>query len=353
MNKNYIKNKIEMRFNYLEIKNYKCRFKDIPINKLRSNENKVRKKGEDIKTIETFAQFINDGTYDVQMYIPPVVKYNSDDDDYTIISGHHRYKAHKVAKQKKMYCAVITFNSEDDAFRWQVHENSPNFENYTKNVIKDENDYVDFIKSMTPIKDRNREFLKKKITELKIVKSEDAVDRIINKILQSDKTYDENYIHTWTDVDTEPYMNSVKESNPHVKCLQFNFNPTKKDYIMRCLRKIMESYIENPERKMCLTYSISGVKDSEHLQKYRDQIPEQLKKLGDMISKFEKTKKESGHDLKDLINFYSLPQLKNEIKEKDLGLKKLSNKVNKDLSMGKKSKKNRIRNSRKRLVNNF
>ena len=62
------------------------------------------------KYIDELAYLIKNNEYDVTLYIPPIVEKNEDDDSYTIISGHHRYKAHLLCKKKEMVCVIAEFS---------------------------------------------------------------------------------------------------------------------------------------------------------------------------------------------------------------------------------------------------
>ena len=171
---NTVLDKVVLKFAELDIKNSNLKLETIPLNKLQSNKNLVRMSGEDQNCIDELANLIKNNKYDVNNFIPPIVQQNDDGNSYTIISGHHRYKAHKVANQKEMVCVVATFSSDSDRNAWRVHENSPYNENYVKN-ISDDKDHVNIIVSL--LKDKNsgiepnRESIDNFIVRTKITKN--------------------------------------------------------------------------------------------------------------------------------------------------------------------------------------
>ena len=171
---NTVIDKVAFKFAELDIKNSNLKLETIPLNKLQTNKNYARMSGLDKNCIVELANLIKNNKYDLNNFISPIVEQNDDGDGYTIISGHHRYKAHILAKQKEMVCVVATFSSDLDRNAWRVHENSPYNENYVKNTSGDK-DYVNIILSL--LKDKtsgiepNRESIEKFIVRAKITKN--------------------------------------------------------------------------------------------------------------------------------------------------------------------------------------
>ena len=343
---NTVLDKVVLKFAELDIKNSNLKLETIPLNKLQSNKNLVRMSGEDQNCIDELANLIKNNKYDVNNFIPPIVQQNDDGNSYTIISGHHRYKAHKVANQKEMVCVVATFSSVTDINVWRIHENSPYNENYVKNTSGDK-DYVNIILSL--LKDKtsgiepNRESIEKFIIRAKITKNNITKTKIVNNIMEKTGKFDKHYYKTLTTADVQPYVDAFSRNVPDVKVIPSIFGPDKNDYFARTFGKSCAAFIENPTAKIFIPFSISGATNSKKLVECREKVPNEFKKLLEIARKIVQLENE-GHDLMKQIDFMSLPQLPNEIKnEKDGGLEKaFNNKQAKYTKVNKTKKKNSL-----------
>jgi hypothetical protein len=339
---NTVLDKVVLKFAELDIKNSNLKLETIPLNKLQSNKNLVRMSGEDQNCIDELANLIKNNKYDGDNFIPPIVQQNDDGDGYTIISGHHRYKAHKVAKQKEMVCVVATFSSVTDINVWRIHENSPYNENYVKNTSGDK-DHVNIIVSL--LKDKNsgiepnRESIDNFIVRTKITKNNITKAKLINSIMEKIGVIDQDYIKTLKSEDLESQIADISLEIPDVTFISSIFGPDKQDYITRTFSKLANYFIENPIKKICVSYSISGATNSDKLIEHRTKVEVEIKKLLVMCHKIVELENK-GYNFMNLIKFVALPQLGNEIKnEKDGGLNKCFEKIKKSYS--KKTTKNK------------
>ena len=343
---NTVIDKVAFKFAELDIKNSNLKLETIPLNKLQTNKNYARMSGLDKNCIVELANLIKNNKYDLNNFISPIVEQNDDGDGYTIISGHHRYKAHILAKQKEMVCVVATFSSDSDRNAWRVHENSPYNENYVKN-ISDDKDHVNIILHL--LKDKNsgiepnRESIDKFIVRTKITVNVITKSKLINSILKNIGIIDHDYIHPLETKDFKSHVDNISLEIPDVKFISSTFGPTKQDYGTRTFSKLSRAFIENPTKKICVPYSISGATNSDKLIEHRTKVKLEMEKLLAMSHKIVQLENE-GYNFMDLIDFVPLPQLGNEIKnEKDGGLNKCFEKIKKSYSK-KTTKKKSVKN---------
>ena len=332
---NTVIDKVVLKFAELDIKNSNLKLETIPLSKLQTNKNYARMSGLDKNCIEELANLIKNHKYDLNNFISPIVEQNDDGDGYTIISGHHRYKAHINAKQKEMVCVVATFSSDSDRNAWRVHENSPYNENYVKN-ISDDTDHVNIILHL--LKDKNsgiepnRESIDKFIVRTKITVNVITKSKLINSILKNIGIIDHDYINPLETKDFKSHVDNISLEIPDVKFISSTFGPAKQDYGTRTFSKLSRAFIENPTKKICVPYSISGATNSDKLIGHRTKVKLEMEKLLAMSHKIVQLENE-GYNFMNLIDFVPLPQLGNEIKnEKDGGLNKCFEKIKKSYS---------------------
>lgn len=339
---NTVLNKVVLKFTELNIQNSNLKLESIPLNKLRSNNNLVRMSGEDQNCIDELANLIKNNKYDVSNFIPPIVEPNDDDDGYTIISGHHRYKAHKVANQKEMVCVIANFSSDSDRTAWRVHENSKYNEHYVKNISEDK-DHVNIILSLMKNKkngiEPNRSSIEKFINRVKITQNNITKSKLINSIMEKIGVIDPDYIRTLKTEEVEPYVEKLQNNLPNVNVIASTFGPDKNDYFARTFSKSASNFIENPTKKICIPYSISGATTSEKLLECRAKVSVEFKKMLETAHQIVKLEND-GHDFMNQIHFVPLPQLGDEIKkEKDGGLEKTFNDIESKYTNTKKANK--------------
>lgn len=338
---NTVLDKVVLKFAELDIQNSNLKLESIPLNKLTSNKNLVRIGGEDQNCIDDLANLIKNNKYDTNNFIPPIVE-KDDEDCYTIVSGHHRYKAHKVANQNEMICVVASFSSDVDRTVWRVHENCKYNENYVKNTSNDidnVNSILYLLKNKKNGIEPTRQSIEAFIDRSKITKNNVTKTKIVNGILAKIGKFDKQYYKTLTSADVQPYIDKLSVSIPDVKFIPSIFGPDKNDYIARTFSKCSVSFIENPTNKICVPYSISGATDSEKVVEYREKVSKEFKKMLDSARKIVELENE-GYDFMSQIDFMPLPQLPDEIKnEKDGGLEKYFQNVDSKYTKTKKSSK--------------
>jgi len=327
---NTVLNKVVLKFTELNIKNSNLNLVPISLKKLQSNKNLVRMGGEDQTCIDELAKLIKNNKYDVNNYIPPIVEPNDGMDGYTIISGHHRYKAHKVANQKEMVCVVANFSSDSDRAVWRVHENSKYNEHYVKNVFEDK-DYVNIILGLMKDPDNgikpDRGSVGKFIDRAKITQNNITKSKLINGVMEKIGVIDTDYIRTLKNEEVQPYIDKLSSSVTDVNVILSTFGPDKNDYFARTFSKSTLDFIKNPTKKICIPYSISGATNSAKLIECREKVSIEFKKMLGTARQIVKLEND-GHDFMSQINFVPLPQLGNEIKnEKDGGLEKTFNDI--------------------------
>jgi hypothetical protein len=339
---NTVLNKVVLKFAELNIQNSNLKLESIPLNKLTSNKNLVRMGGEDQNCIDDIANLIKNNKYDTNNFIPPIVEKDGDDDCYTIVSGHHRYKAHKVANQKEMICVIANFSSDSDRTVWRVHENCKYNENYVKNTSND-TDHVNSILYLMQNKkngiEPNRQSIEEFIDRSKITKNNVTKTKIVNNILANIGKFDKQYYKTLTSADVKSYVDEISDDVPNVKFIPSIFGPDKNDYIARTFAKCSASFIENPTNRICIPYSISGATDSQKVIEYRQKVAEEFKDMFESARKIIELENE-GHNFINQVDFMPLPQLPDEIKnEKDGGLGKCFDNAKSKYTKTKKSNK--------------
>ena len=327
---NTVLHKVVIKFTELNIQNSNLTLVPISPNNLHSNKNLVRMGGENQTCIDELAKLIKNNKYDVNNYIPPIVEPNDGMDGYTIISGHHRYKAHKVANQKEMVCVVANFSSDSDRAVWRVLENSKHNENYVKNVFEDK-DYLNIILGLMKDPDNgikpDRRSVGKFIDRAKITQNNITKTKLINGVMEKIGVIDTDYIRTLKNEEIQPYIDKLSSSVTDVNVILSTFGPDKNDYFARTFNKSTLHFIKNPTKKICIPYSISGATNSAKLIECREKVCIEFEKMLGTARQIVKLEND-GHDFMSQIDFVPLPQLGNEIKkEKDGGLEKTFNDI--------------------------
>ena len=114
-------------------------YRDIPLTEIKTKvkygktkgfANLVRAKGLRKENVDAFEYRIQTGKYSF-VYDQPVVV-QLPDGSYELVCGEHRYQAHKNLV-KTMFCAVVTFDSQEAKILFQSNENDEESE-FIKNV---------------------------------------------------------------------------------------------------------------------------------------------------------------------------------------------------------------------------
>ena len=186
--------------------------------------------------------------------------------------------------------------------------------------ISDDKDHVNIIVSL--LKDKNsgiepnRESIGKFIDRTKITVNSITKAKLINSIMEKIGTFDAVYYTTLISKDFESQIDNISLEIPDVTFISSIFGPDKQDYITRTFSKLADSFIKNPTKKICVPYSISGATSSNGVIKYRTKVETEMKELLVMSHKIAELENK-GHSFMNQINFVALPQLGNEIDNKN------------------------------------
>ena len=320
---NYCKNRIQSKFDKLNINPTLIDIKEINLSDIVSNKNKVRFNGEDTNVIDKIVEIIKNNEYKPFDHIPPIVDVN-DDGTYTLISGHHRRHAHNNLKLKTMMCAVVDFDdNEKDRATWRTAENCSSFEPFVKNVTKME-DHVDDVANRIAegIIANTATDIKSYLLDTGIVSKhagkllKDYINKI-NFALGNLK----DYIHNWHHKEKSRIASQIESSTTNTKCLSVTFKVLGNDidFDYRVMKNTFDSLSENSNRNVRIVASVTNANETklQEIRKY---------KLANLVSDYvEDCRKvvalvDSGIDLSKLITIDFLPQLGSEInKDNDFG----------------------------------
>lgn len=114
-------------------------------------KNIARSKGVNNERIYAHVDVIKRGEYKPFSYIPPVV--TETEDGYQLVSGEHRFNAHKIAGEEYMFVCVVEFVDYDGKeasywkYIWQSNENMKDLTEVEKNPRTDD-DVVSIVCNM-------------------------------------------------------------------------------------------------------------------------------------------------------------------------------------------------------------
>jgi len=320
---NHCKNRIQDSFKKININPTFIEIKEIDLNNILCNKNKVRFYGEDKDTIDELVKMIKNNEYKPYDHIPPIVDVN-DDGTYTLLSGHHRRHAHNNLKLKTMVCAVFDFaGNERNRAVFRSAENCAAFEPFVKNVTKIE-DHVDDVANRI-----NEGTVAKTAADIKSyllqtgMVSKHAGSQHINNYLNKINFALGNlkdYIHSWQPKETKQIVSEIESSTTNTKCFPVTFKVLGKDidFDYRIMKKIFDSLFENPNRNIRIVASVNNANETklQEIRKYK-----QAKLVSEHVEHCKKVVAivESGIDLSK-ITLDFLPQIGSEInKDKDFG----------------------------------
>lgn len=297
----------------------------IPLTNLKDNNNTVRPSGEHIDVVTKMVEIIESGDYDPYRYIPPIVeKSNINDENYVIVSGHHRFKAHKALELPTMECAVVKFKSERDRSLWRQLENTDGFDGFVKNVTSRE----DNIAVVTDLVNRgvissDRASIQSYIIDAKIVteKAEKAINTIVNAVLKNTgkhNTYD--YVRSWDSSEKKEVIEVLQNKFPDKKFVSATFKELEDiDYDHRTMIQVVDSFVEDPTRPIVVVYAVNGA-NKEKIEDIRDYKPKHL--IPSFVKRWAKVieLQNNGFDLNKLVTLDPLPQFGSEIKGSNNGI---------------------------------
>lgn len=298
---------------------------EIPLTSLKDNTNSVRPSGEHVDIVTKIVELIENGEYDPYRYIPPILERSGmNDGSYVIISGHHRFKAHRALELPTMECAVVKFKSERDRSLWRQLENTDGFDGFVKNVTSRE----DNIKIVSDLVSRgiissDRKSIQDYIIDANIVtkKAEKSINTIVNDVLKktgNHNTYD--YVHSWDGAEKKEVIEVLQNKFPDKKILSVTFKEEKDiDYDHRTILQVTDSFIQDPTRPIVVVYAVNGA-DKEKIETIREFKPTYL--VPNFMDRWSKVieLQNKGFDLSKLVTLEPLPQFGAEIKGTNNGI---------------------------------
>ena len=298
---------------------------EIPLTSLKDNTNSVRPSGEHVDVITKIAELIENGEYDPYRYIPPIVEHSAvNNGGYVIVSGHHRFRAHKALQFPTMECAVVKFKSERDRSLWRQLENTDGFDGFVKNVISRE-DNVTIVSDLVSrgIISSDRKSIQDYIIDANIVtkKAEKSINTIVNAVLKktgNHNTYD--YVRTWDSAEKKEVIEVLQNKFPDKKFVGATFKELDDiDYDHRTMLQVVDSFVEDPTRPIVVVYAVNGA-NKEKIENIRDHKPNNL--VSSFVERWSKVVElqNNGFDLTKLVTLDPLPQFGSEVKGTNNGV---------------------------------
>ena len=298
---------------------------EIPLTSLTDNGNSVRPSGEHVDVITKIAELIENGEYDPYRYIPPIVEHSAvNNGGYVIVSGHHRFRAHKALQFPTMECAVVKFKSERDRSLWRQLENTDGFDGFVKNVISRE-DNVIIVSDLVSrgIISSDRKSIQDYIIDANIVtkKAEKSINTIVNAVLKktgNHNTYD--YVRTWDSAEKKEVIEVLQNKFPDKKFVGATFKELDDiDYDHRAMLQVVDSFVNDPTRPIVVVYAVNGA-NKEKIEDIRDHKPKNL--VSSFVERWSKVVElqNTGFDLTKLVTLDPLPQFGSEVKGTNNGV---------------------------------
>ena len=298
---------------------------EIPLTSLKDNTNSVRPSGEHVDVITKIAELIENGEYDPYRYIPPIVEHSAvNNGGYVIVSGHHRFRAHKALQFPTMECAVVKFKSERDRSLWRQLENTDGFDGFVKNVISRE-DNVTIVSDLVSrgIISSDRKSIQDYIIDANIVtkKAEKSINTIVNAVLKktgNHNTYD--YVRTWDSAEKKEVIEVLQNKFPDKKFVGATFKELDDiDYDHRAMLQVVDSFVNDPTRPIVVVYAVNGA-NKEKIEDIRDHKPKNL--VSSFVERWSKVVElqNNGFDLTKLVTLDPLPQFGSEVKGTNNGV---------------------------------
>ena len=298
---------------------------EIPLTSLTDNGNSVRPSGEHVDVITKIAELIENGEYDPYRYIPPIVEHSVvNNGGYVIVSGHHRFRAHKALQFPTMECAVVKFKSERDRSLWRQLENTDGFDGFVKNVISRE-DNVIIVSDLVSrgIISSDRKSIQDYIIDANIVtkKAEKSINTIVNAVLKktgNHNTYD--YVRTWDSAEKKEVIEVLQNKFPDKKFVGATFKELDDiDYDHRAMLQVVDSFVNDPTRPIVVVYAVNGA-NKEKIEDIRDHKPKNF--VSSFVERWSKVAElqNTGFDLTKLVTLDPLPQFGSEVKGTNNGV---------------------------------
>lgn len=312
--------RVNTLFNHLLI-NSTVELVEVELSKLRENKNSARMSGTKPDTVKKIAGLIKEGQYNPYLHIPPVIELNGDGKTYTIISGHHRFKAHKQAKKSSMLCVTTSFVNEYQRTVWRAFENSESSDSYVKNISDEKNDILLIVHCVnTDVIPGTREGIESFIKNSKLARASNKINSMVNKVLLKIGKIDSDFVKPYDKSDN--IVEGLRDKYPD-RCFvgQTFKGEIDTDYDYRALNKFTDSFIENPLKPIELVYSINECTKDEVLEirnyKAKNLVENYVKRCREVTRLHDE-----GYSLKNLVSYHPLPQLGKEVDGDDEGMNK-------------------------------
>jgi hypothetical protein len=296
---------------------------EISLTNLKSNYNKVRTKGECLDTVTKMCELIKNGEYDPFRYVPPIVE-SVGQDKYMIVSGHHRFMAHRALDINTMLCVIVKFNDERERSIWRQLENTNGFDGFVKNVSTDEENiaYVSDLVNKNIIA-ADRKSIQDYILDARLVskKAEKSINKIVNSVLKNtDNHHTYDYVKSWSDTEKKEVVEVLQNKFPNKKFISAAYKELEDcDYDHRTVVRICDSFLEDPTRPIVIVYAVNGA-DKQKIESIREFKPNHL--VSSFVNRWTKVLElqSKGYDLNKLVTLDHLPQFGSEIKGTNDGI---------------------------------
>ena len=310
----------------------------INLDQVTDKKNSVRNTGKHTDTINELYNLIENEEYDeTGKFCPPIITTDNDGVKY-LVSGNHRYAAHKKANKKDMLVANVSFYSEKTKLTFQLNENDKHFDKYVKNEQNSKDLYkviaMKVIQKQIPSDKYDLELFLSELSFIKKVKNKtDKKEKLTNALNQVYKYVNQisgtnhDYVHTY---ETKSLIKELKDTFiKNDNTLDFEIQGFKEledsDYDNRAFKNVVDKLYSNVEnntiKPLMLIAHVLGGNDYDDVKNIRNFKQQNLIK-----NKIEEARKICYIDdhlkfkgfkngIQDLVNIVFPPQLGNELKD--------------------------------------
>lgn len=304
------------------------KFERIPLDKItvRPGKNTSRVSGIDQGNVDQFVLVMENGLYEPEYHIPPVVTMGPKG-TYYLESGEHRYQAHLVMSDNydrrfdTFYAAVVEFTDTDghpaDYWRevWVTLENTGVSSFVRKTTNK--NDVANSVANLV-----NQKLIGRDDNSIGTAIKEMGVDPsagMFNTIKSLVWKHLGNGAKVVTGISTKGKEKFVKDYTDHFGLKQEPIPATFKelddvDYDWRLIKKLYKMYIKNPKgfNKTLVIAHTNGA-DPKKVRLIRDRKKTLLSRFATEMKKFVEVMETSGHPFE--VDIRWMPQLDGEFNE--------------------------------------
>lgn len=313
----------------------------VNLDEIVDTKNSVRLEGKNSDTINKMKDIIERGEYDeTGTYCPPIMSVTETGLKY-LVSGNHRYTAHKKTNKTKMLVAEVVFNSEQDKTKFQLNENvcPEYFDNYVKST-QDDKQLIEVVvnKILRGEISENENDIRSFISDLNLIrkiknktKRDDKIQSLYNIIIKKVASQGKlktniDYLHTY-DLNSE-IPKIEKEFDQYKQHYNYICKGFKKfedgDYDPRVWKDIVEKIEsdiqqENVKQTVLMGHLLPSVKpkNAEAIRKFKTEnlIKNKLDEARKICYLDDTLKYKYGYTngIQDLVNIVFPPQLGKEI----------------------------------------